>query len=301
MNKYIVFFVILFSIFSCKPNIDEPIKVSTIKTTYIINSGKEIKHRVEYYDTLGNCIKEIIFGSNSGDTVSIIENSFAVTLQLQSVEKNRSGEIQQTTINHYENTNLNEKIIIRNNDTMLIQNYTYHDNGNLKREVIQFPQGKVTPVINVRNYDIKGNPETIFDQIYVDSSMKVLGRYEMTSFNNTYDENTNRLSKVIATKLLGYYEETDTLFEKRYSYDDLGNIIKEYYPIKLTEEVPDSINYIYSDTGLLKNKISYYTTIKQSQPELQSDTIYYQYDTFERLIKEYSDFSGYGYRIEYSN
>ena len=124
-----------------------------------------------------------------------MENSYAVTLVLQSIEKNRNGEIQQTTIHHYDNTNLSQKIVIRHDDTMLIQNYSYYDNGNIKREITLYPQETITPVINIRNYDIKGNPETTYDQIYEDSTMIVLGRYEMTSYINTNEKSQNHLVK----------------------------------------------------------------------------------------------------------
>ena len=225
MNKVTLIVILLFVLNSCKTKTEDPILVAEIKTTYIVRSDDEIKHKEEYFDSLGNCIKEIYYGSNSGDTVSIVENSYAVTLLLQSIEKNRNGEIQQTTIHHYDNTNLSQKIVIRHDDTMLIQNYSYYDNGNIKREITLYPQETITPVINIRNYDIKGNPETTYDQIYEDSTMIVLGRYEMTSYINTYDTSSNRLVKVVATKLFGYYEITDTLYITSFKYDSLGIIL----------------------------------------------------------------------------
>lgn len=301
MNKLICIYILLIAIYSCDTNSGNTINVAGIKTTYILRSGSEIKHKEEHFDSLGNCIKEIYFGSRPGDTVSIVENTYAVTLLLQSIEKNPSGEIQQTTINQYENTYLSQKIVVRHADTMLIQNFTYHDNGNIKREVTQFPQGKTTPVINIRNYDKKGNPETTYDQIYEDSSMIVLGRYEMTSFNNTYDTSSNRLIKVVATKLLGYYEMADTLFEIMYNYDHEGNLLAENYRNKFAKDSPDSISYRYSSSKMLVNKIAYSSPTRKSELELQSDTTYYQYDALGRLIKERSSLSGNGYRIEYSN
>ena len=98
MNKLPIIVILLFVFNSCKTKTEDPILVAEIKTTYIVRSDDEIKHKEEYFDSLGNCIKEIYYGSNSGDTVSIVENSYAVTLLLQSIEKNRNGEIQQTTI-----------------------------------------------------------------------------------------------------------------------------------------------------------------------------------------------------------
>ena len=258
MNKLPIIVILLFVFNSCKTKTEDPILVAEIKTTYIVRSDDEIKHKEEYFDSLGNCIKEIYYGSNSGDTVSIVENSYAVTLLLQSIEKNRNGEIQQTTIHHYDNTNLSQKIVIRHDDTMLIQNYSYYDNGNIKREITLYPQETITPVINIRNYDIKGNPETTYDQIYEDSTMIVLGRYEMTSYINTYDTSSNRLVKVVATKLFGYYEITDTLYITSFKYDSLGNLITQNYSFNSNKDDPDSIQYEYKEKGFVLSKKSYF-------------------------------------------
>ena len=297
MNKVNIIALILFVLYSCKTKTEDPMLVAEIKTTYIVRSDNEIKHKEEYFDSLGNCIKEIYYGSNSGDTVSIVENSYAVTLLLQSIEKNRNGEIQQTTIHHYDNTNLSQKIVIRHDDTMLIQNYSYYDNGNIKREITLYPQETITPVINIRNYDIKGNPETTYDQIYEDSTMIVLGRYEMTSYINTYDTSSNRLVKVVATKLFGYYEIADTLFVKTFKYEADGTLLAEINNRKYDKTTPDSIIYSYSEPGQLINKITYFTPGKKL---IESDTTYYQYDSRDRLIMEHSSLSGSGIKIQYS-
>ena len=297
MNKLICIYILLIAIYSCDTNSGNTINVAGIKTTYILRSGSEIKHKEEHFDSLGNCIKEIYFGSRPGDTVSIVENTYAVALLLQSIEKNRLGEIQQTTINHYDNTYLKEKIIIRKDDTMLIQNFIYHANGNLKREITQFPQGKTTPVISIRNYDLKGNPETTYDQIYEDSSMIVLGRYEMTSFNNTYDTSSNRLLKVVATKLLGYYEMADTLYITSFNHDSLGRLIKQNNLLKPSNEVPDSIQFEYTDNGLILYKISYYSS-GDITGHNNIDSTFYLYNKKDQLIGE-QDTNGLNYRYEY--
>jgi uncharacterized protein with GYD domain len=297
MNKVTLIVILLFVLNSCKTKTEDPILVAEIKTTYIVRSDDEIKHKEEYFDSLGNCIKEIYYGSNSGDTVSIVENSYAVTLLLQSIEKNRNGEIQQTTIHHYDNTNLSQKIVIRHDDTMLIQNYSYYDNGNIKREITLYPQETITPVINIRNYDIKGNPETTYDQIYEDSTMIVLGRYEMTSYINTYDTSSNRLVKVVATKLFGYYEITDTLYITSFKYDSLGNLITQNYSFNSNKDDPDSIQYEYKEKGFVLSKKSYFLDRNRSNQNSTFIT-FYVYDKKNRLIEEQNS-DGLSYRYEY--
>lgn len=297
MNKLPIIVILLFVFNSCKTKTEDPILVAEIKTTYIVRSDEEIKHKEEYFDSLGNCIKEIYYGSNSGDTVSIVENSYAVTLLLQSIEKNRNGEIQQTTIHHYDNTNLSQKIVIRHDDTMLIQNYSYYDNGNIKREITLYPQETITPVINIRNYDIKGNPETTYDQIYEDSTMIVLGRYEMTSYVNTYDTSSNRLVKVVATKLFGYYEITDTLYITSFKYDSLGNLITQNYSFNSNMDAPDSIQYEYKEKGFVLSKKSYFLDRNRSNQNSTFITLYV-YDKKNRLIEEQNS-DGLSYRYEY--
>ena len=297
MNKVNIIALILFVLNSCKTKTEDPILVAEIKTTYIVRSDDEIKHKEEYFDSLGNCIKEIYYGSNSGDTVSIVENSYAVTLLLQSIEKNRNGEIQQTTIHHYDNTNLSQKIVIRHDDTMLIQNYSYYDNGNIKREITLYPQETITPVINIRNYDIKGNPETTYDQIYEDSTMIVLGRYEMTSYINTYDTSSNRLVKVVATKLFGYYEITDTLYITSFKYDSLGNLITQNYSFNSNKDDPDSIQYEYKEKGFVLSKKSFFLDRNRSNQNSTFIT-FYVYDKKNRLIEEQNS-DGLSYRYEY--
>ena len=297
MNKVTLIVILLFVFNSCKTKTEDPILVAEIKTTYIVRSDDEIKHKEEYFDSLGNCIKEIYYGSNSGDTVSIVENSYAVTLLLQSIEKNRNGEIQQTTIHHYDNTNLSQKIVIRHDDTMLIQNYSYYDNGNIKREITLYPQETITPVINIRNYDIKGNPETTYDQIYEDSTMIVLGRYEMTSYINTYDTSSNRLVKVVATKLFGYYEITDTLYITSFKYDSLGNLITQNYSFNSNKDDPDSIQYEYKEKGFVLSKKSYFLDRNRSNQNSTFIT-FYVYDKKNRLIEEQNS-DGLSYRYEY--
>ncbi|MBK7036340.1 MAG: hypothetical protein IPH42_08360 [Bacteroidetes bacterium] len=297
MNKLPIIVILLFVFNSCKTKTEDPILVAEIKTTYIVRSDDEIKHKEEYFDSLGNCIKEIYYGSNSGDTVSIVENSYAVTLLLQSIEKNRNGEIQQTTIHHYDNTNLSQKIVIRHDDTMLIQNYSYYDNGNIKREITLYPQETITPVINIRNYDIKGNPETTYDQIYEDSTMIVLGRYEMTSYINTYDTSSNRLVKVVATKLFGYYEITDTLYITSFKYDSLGNLITQNYSFNSNKDDPDSIQYEYKEKGFVLSKKSYFLDRNRSNQNSTFIT-FYVYDKKNRLIEEQNS-DGLSYRYEY--
>ena len=297
MNKLPIIVILLFVFNSCKTKTEDPILVAEIKTTYIVRSDDEIKHKEEYFDSLGNCIKEIYYGSNSGDTVSIVENSYAVTLLLQSIEKNRNGEIQQTTIHHYDNTNLSQKIVIRHDDTMLIQNNSYYDNGNIKREITLYPQETITPVINIRNYDIKGNPETTYDQIYEDSTMIVLGRYEMTSYINTYDTSSNRLVKVVATKLFGYYEITDTLYITSFKYDSLGNLITQNYSFNSNKDDPDSIQYEYKEKGFVLSKKSYFLDRNRSNQNSTFITLYV-YDKKNRLIEEQNS-DGLSYRYEY--
>ena len=297
MNKLPIIVILLFVFNSCKTKTEDPILVAEIKTTYIVRSDDEIKHKEEYFDSLGNCIKEIYYGSNSGDTVSIVENSYAVTLLLQSIEKNRNGEIQQTTIHHYDNTNLSQKIVIRHDDTMLIQNYSYYDNGNIKREITLYPQETITPVINIRNYDIKGNPETTYDQIYEDSTMIVLGRYEMTSYINTYDTSSNRLVKVVATKLFGYYEITDTLYITSFKYDSLGNLITQNYSFNSNKDDPDSIQYEYKEKGFVLSKKSFFLDRNRSNQNSTFITLYV-YDKKNRLIEEQNS-DGLSYRYEY--
>ncbi|MBK7567272.1 MAG: hypothetical protein IPI31_05540 [Bacteroidetes bacterium] len=297
MNKVPLIVILLFVLNSCKTKTEDPILVAEIKTTYIVRSDNEIKHKEEYFDSLGNCIKEIYYGSNSGDTVSIVENSYAVTLLLQSIEKNRNGEIQQTTIHHYDNTNLSQKIVIRHEDTMLIQNYSYYDNGNIKREITLYPQETITPVINIRNYDIKGNPETTYDQIYEDSTMIVIGRYEMTSYINTYDTSSNRLVKVVATKLFGYYEITDTLYITSFKYDSLGNLITQNYSFNSNKDDPDSIQYEYKEKGFVLSKKSYFLDRNRSNQNSTFITLYV-YDKKNRLIEEQNS-DGLSYRYEY--
>lgn len=297
MNKVTLIVILLFVLNSCKTKTEDPILVAEIKTTYIVRSDDEIKHKEEYFDSLGNCIKEIYYGSNSGDTVSIVENSYAVTLLLKSVEKNRNGEIQQTTVYHYDNNYLNQKIVIRHEDTMLIQNYSYYDNGNIKREITLYPQETITPVINIRNYDIKGNPETTYDQIYEDSTMIVLGRYEMTSYVNTYDTSSNRLVKVVATKLFGYYEITDTLYITSFKYDSLGNLITQNYSFNSNMDAPDSIQYEYKEKGFVLSKKSYFLDRNRSNQNSTFITLYV-YDKKNRLIEEQNS-DGLSYRYEY--
>lgn len=297
MNKVSIIVILLFVYNSCKTKTEDPILVAEIKTTYIVRSDSEIKLKEEFFDSLGNCIKEIYYGSKPGDTVNIVENSYAVTLLLKSVEKNRNGEIQQTTIQHYDNTYLSQKIVIRHEDTLLIQNYSYHDNGNIKREITSYPQETTTPVINIRNYDIKGNPETTYDQIYEDSSMIVIGRYEMTSYINTYDSSSKRLAKVVATKLFGYYEIADTLYITSFKYDSLGNLITQNYSFNSNKDAPDSIQYEYTEKGLVQSKKSYFVNRNRSNQNSTFITLYV-YDKKNRLIEEQNS-DGLSYRYEY--
>ncbi len=292
MNKFIVLLIIQIAISSCKPKSQNIVEVSEIKTTYIIRSGTEIKHKEEYFDSLGNCIKEIYFGSQAGDILRIVENKYAGTLLLQSIEKSAEGKISETVTNNYNNTHLILQTFEKNGDIKSKKSYIYYNNGNIKREVSEISE----VMISVINYDEKGNTETIFDQVYEDSTKTVLWKYMMTSFHNTYDTSGTRIIKNVCTKLMGYHEITDTLFIAEFDHDVFGNILLQRNIKTSVPGKPDSIRYQYSEKGYLESWISY-TDPRTSG--YAADTTFYQYDSIGRRIGERNSTSGIEYRYEF--
>jgi len=295
MNKYLFFFILIYCFISCKSKQEETPSVFSTINTFIISNDIEIRNKEVCFDSLGNCIREIYFGSREGDTISSTEHKYTGTLLLESIEKNSKGKIVETRIYNYENTYLKQNTIIKEMDTILRKKYFYYSNGKIKREVTEFLQDKITPIIRINNFDEHGNIEKIYDQIYEDSTKLVLGRYELTSYNYTYDSTNNRIIKTVATKLFGYYEIADTLFIAKFDYDSSGNLSIQHNIKKTSKESPDSIHYNYSENGDLINRISYFTS------NSWADTVFYKFDNLGRKIGERNSTSGIEYRYVFSD
>ncbi len=278
-------------------NENDPVS-SSQKSTYVITAGGELLRTEQLFDTSGSCIKEIQFGSRIEDTIKIIKNSFKDSLLLQSRIYGAKNKLLQTISYVYQNGTLENQYSIKGGDTLTISYFTYFQNGRLQREVTEYPGNVKNPIITVTNYNRKGDIETIYKQIYEDSTQRVLARYELSEFRNEYAENSKKLIQVIATQLFGYYEIKDTVFIINYDYDVSGNRVLQKYKKNTTQGEPDSIRYHFSDNNLLMDKIVYTTKGNSSASTLVADTMRYTYDEKGRLTSE-KNAEGLGFRYSY--
>ncbi len=300
MNKNIVLFFVILIFAACKNEHKKNEAVSSSqKLTYVITASGELLRTEELFDAYGNCIKEIQFGSRVEDTIKVITNTYKDSFLTASKIYGAKNNLLQTISYVYQNDALVNQFSIKGGDTLTISYFTYYQNGRLQREVTEYPGNVKNPIITVTNYNSKGDIETIYKQIYEDSTQRVLTRYELNDFRNVYDENSKKLIQVTATKLFGYYELTDTVFIIKYDYDAAGNRILQKYKKNTTQGEPDSIRYHFSDNNLLMDKIVYTTKGNSIASLMIADTMRYNYDDKGRLTSE-KNAQGLGYRYSYT-
>lgn len=300
MNKRIVYLFLILTIAACKKKqqVKEP-SVYSEKLTYVIAPAGELLRSEELFDETGNCIKEIQFGSRIEDTIKVIKNTYQDSLLMESIIYGAKNQVLQKIGYMYENDALIKQYSIKGNDTLSITYFTYYQNGRLQREVTEYPGNVKNPIITVSNYNKQGDLETIYKQIYEDSTQRVLTRYELNDFRNVYDKNSKKLIQVTATKLFGYYELTDTVFIINYKYDAAGNRILQKYKKNSTQGEADSIRFTYSENNLLVSQIRYTTKGKSTLSRVVADSVFYTYDDKNRLAAERNPL-GLGFRYAYT-
>ncbi|HMU68970.1 MAG TPA: hypothetical protein PK511_03605 [Chitinophagales bacterium] len=280
---------------SCSDSKDPVIAYT--KSMYVLNKDEEELRSVTDYDSIDRIIAEYIIGRKGRDTV---EKSTYVY--------GDDGLIRNTTFSNdkithqqfyvYAGSMLMQMIETDGHDTIGITDYVYYPTGKIKRTVLQLVYDKSSPTIIVTNYNRHGDKETMYKQIYEDSSRLVLSRYEMDKFISTYDS-SEKMIRNIDQFFLGYYEEADTTLDVSYQYDDAGRLIVERNAKRIDTSVPDSIFYFYNAAGLLQEKLVFTSSAHHREKVVTTDRVQYDYDKNGRLIKEYSFYYKTGRRYSY--
>lgn len=297
MNKYFFIIIALIAV-GCKHKVPNSIVPYSIKTTYFNDGHRETRLHEEWFDSSGKMLKTINFGTRIGDTVNIVNYVYNGELLVNIITQKPDGKLISNLCNFYTLGKRSGAAFIQGNDTLTKTIYNYYDDGSLMREIISYPLTKINPITVVKLYDVHGNIENIYNQIYEDSTKLVWSRYEMQSFNNRYNE-AGLLTQTNTTMLFGYYEITDTISTVQFRYNTNNMIAAKVNTRKAVNDNTDSVAYIYNNQNLLEQAITYFSPIKKAAP--LTDTAFYTYDSKNRLVVQMNSLKGTGYRFHYSD
>jgi len=298
MNKlYVVFILLVLAGCTIKENVTP--EFASRKLTYIFDGKREVCRQEDWFDKQNRIIQTINFGNRNNDTININKYYYSGDLLTARTTMKPTGELINARINEYTLGKLTGEIFYKGSDTITIKQFSYFENGKLKREVTTYPLEKINPITEVKYFDANGNLEKTYNQIYEDSTKLVWSRYEMQANNHIYDS-VGLLTQTTATMLFGYYEITDTISVTQYRYNENKDIEAQLNIRKSANENIDSIKYNYNERHLPNNVITYFSGAKNKKAAPLTDTVTYVYDTNNRIIKELFSMKGISFRYEYN-
>lgn len=263
--------------------------IDLIKSTFQVGGNDTILKKQEVFNAQGQLIALYTFGSRKNDTVQrtiyIYDQEGLKAVRVFDHNKLLREELH-TTIGG----RTMRVITMQAKDTVSVSDYTYFPTGTIKRMVVQYGYDASAPITVVTNYNAQGETESIYKQIYEDSTRVVLSRLEMDKFVHTYNE-AGQLVGSNGTFTFGYHEAPDSILNVTYQYDAQGRLIKTHHKIKGLVSTLDSIRYAYPN-GMEKYRIEYHTVKHREVPDQITDTIFSNYDEKGRLVFERSTMSG---------
>lgn len=262
-----------------------------------------------YYDDNGNLIKQI--NSNSIWSYTYDENGNKITF---TSEKN--GSIENNTTWTYDRNN---NVLTEHQETnsgVWDYAYTYDNKGNLLTSRTDNSDGSYSlqtytyndagKLINMTNEDNGSSYE--YSYTYDDHGNILTQTYNGGSVKNysyTYDDNGNVLEKVETndkgkvTRTWTYdsdgtlTNETSTIWEKNYAYDEYGNLIHEDYVETGGYTLDTRWNYIYDEKG---NVLS--MTKSKNGQVVQTES--YTYDEYGNVLTKNYDSTEHNH-VTYNN
>jgi len=274
---------------SCEQDDHLQSTVSTVTSTYQIGGGDTVLKRQSCYDSAGSLIAEYVFGSRMDTVQKTLYRYDANGLQYKA--------------SYNGNTLMHESLVMSaggrimriversGTDTLSITDNTYYPTGELRRTVVQFLYDSTSPLTVVTNYARNGKPETVYSQIYSDSTRIVISRMEMDKYTYTFDT-AQHLIRSVGTITVGYHEAPDTLEDVRYQYDTLGRLLTTHYIHSADARTPDSIHYVYGEGLQPVMRIDHLHLQRKGEMLVLTDSIHLLHDAEGRLLEERSTLSG---------
>lgn len=263
--------------------------VSSVTSTYQIGGGDTILKRQSCYDSAGSLIAEYVFGSRMDTVQKTLYRYDDNGLRYKAVYNGKSLTHEAFVVSAGGRI---LRIVERSGaDTLSITDHTYYPTGELRRVVVQYVYDPTSPITVVTNYDPQGKPETVYRQIYTDSSRIVISRMEMDKYTYTFDT-AQRLIRSVATITFGYHEAPDTLQDVRNIYDVQGRLLTTHHVHAADTKTPDSIHYVYGDALPPVMRIEYFNQRRNAEHFVLSDSIHMVHDALGRLQEERSTLSG---------
>lgn len=277
-------------LFSCTNKKNTGPESAVIRTHYSIIDGNQIKRSEAHYNEHGQLILEVFLNSK-GDTNRQIVYTYIDTLLVQTDTYVNGVQVLSSKY-RYVGSRMIECLNMDSNIAISKTYYDWFPTGQKQREVTEYYYDKHMPITTVTNYNQSGQTESVYRQIYDDSTRRVIRRYEMDSYRTLTDTATGKPLRELVLIHFGFHEPADTLLDTRYQYDEEKNLQKAIFSYKNAPDQPDSTFWSYRSDGLPSIQINWYSTGSTRGNIVSPDTLLFEYDAMKRLISEHSSQSG---------
>lgn len=301
--KYTLFIsvFILFVLAGSSCNKDLPIqnadKISI--NTYQILRSDTILRSVQYYSEGFRWLQQEVFYSVGGAAFKKDVYHYTDTLLIQ-IESFSGDKLQRLVEQSWSGNRLMQRTESDGVKLISRTRYFWYPTGKIRREVTEYLYDPDNPIISVINYDKNGLRESMFRQIYEDSSRLVISRYEMDAWKRNNHPETGLPEEELHLHYFGYHESADTISLTAYRYSAQGQLLSEQYLVRGDPAMPDSVLYRYDTSGLKTVQFICYPASVTGLKQARTDTIHYAYDASKRLISERFSESGLEILYRYS-